>query len=68
MGPRGTKIMGLISYTLVTEPQSDSTLEHWWLAARDRVRMVDRPRFDAFVLLTAWMLWKQRNARVFGNL
>jgi hypothetical protein len=27
----------------------------------------DRKSFDTLVLLTAWRLWKQRNARVFGN-
>jgi hypothetical protein len=51
----------------IAEPQQDSKLEDWWIVARDFVRREDRRRFDAFMLLTAWMLWKQRNARVFGN-
>jgi hypothetical protein len=59
---------GLLAVNLhMVEPQQDSKLEDWWIAARDFVRREDRRRFDAFVLLTAWMLWKQRNARVFGN-
>ena len=30
--------------------------------------MIYRRRFDTLVILVAWKLWKQRNARVFGNL
>jgi hypothetical protein len=45
----------------------DSTLEAWWEAARQLVHKKDRRGFDALVMLTAWMLWKQRNARVFNN-
>jgi hypothetical protein len=49
------------------EPQVTDTLENWWLAARQRIRRADRRTFDTLTTLTAWMLWKQRNARVFGN-
>ena len=38
------------------------------MAARSRVRRKDRHRFDSLVILVAWLLWKQRNARVFGNI
>jgi hypothetical protein len=31
------------------------------------VRRIDRKRFDSMVISTAWTLWKQRNARAFGN-
>jgi hypothetical protein len=31
------------------------------------VRRFDRKRFDTMVICTAWTLWKQRNARAFGN-
>jgi hypothetical protein len=50
----------------LVEPTIDSTLETWCDAARQLVHKKDRP-FDALVMLTAWMLWKQRNARVFNN-
>jgi hypothetical protein len=49
------------------EPQRDSKLEDWWLENRSRIRWKDRRKFDTLTILTAWMLWKQRNARVFNN-
>jgi hypothetical protein len=50
------------------EPQQHANLERWWTEARKRVRKEDRRWFDTLVLLAAWTIWKQRNARVFGNL
>ncbi|KAK1617070.1 hypothetical protein QYE76_022587 [Lolium multiflorum] len=51
----------------IQEPGLDANLERWWTEARKRVRKLDRKRFDSMVIITAWTLWKQRNARVFGN-
>jgi hypothetical protein len=49
------------------EPTLDSNLEQWWSATRSRIRTSDRRKFDALIILIARTLWKQRNARVFGN-
>jgi hypothetical protein len=51
----------------LAEPQRSITFEDWWLATRGLIRKEDRKRFDSLVILVAWMLWKQCNARVFGN-
>jgi hypothetical protein len=51
----------------LVEPNTNSTLEAWWDAARQLVHKKDRRGFDSLVMLTSWMLWKQRNARVFNN-
>lgn len=52
---------------VIEGPQQDSNLETRWLTARSRVQRVDKRTFDTFTILTAWMLWNQRNERVFGN-
>jgi hypothetical protein len=48
----------------IQEPGLDSNLERWWTEARKRVRKLDRKRFDSMIIITAWTLWKQRNAGV----
>jgi hypothetical protein len=52
----------------IVEPNRDSSLESWWSSARELVRKKDRSSFDTLVILIAWQIWKQRNARVFGNI
>uniref|UniRef100_A0ACD5XAR4 Uncharacterized protein n=1 Tax=Avena sativa TaxID=4498 RepID=A0ACD5XAR4_AVESA len=49
------------------EPQRGSTLENWWLQAREGVVAADKRKFDTLVILVSWMLWKHRNSRVFEN-
>ena len=46
-------------------PAADAKLIEWWPDARCRVPKLQRKGFDSLVLLTVWMLWKERNARVF---
>ncbi|KAF2906924.1 hypothetical protein DAI22_12g057300 [Oryza sativa Japonica Group] len=40
----------------------------WWLTARKSVAKVDRKTFDAGVILVTWLIWKERNARVFDGI
>jgi hypothetical protein len=49
-------------------PLGEDKLEDWWLRSRQRVVSSRRKEFDARVMLTCWLIWKQRNARVFVNL
>ncbi|CAM0872787.1 unnamed protein product [Alopecurus aequalis] len=46
-------------------PVADAKLIDWWPDERRRVPKPQRKGFDSLVLLTVWMLWKERNARVF---
>jgi hypothetical protein len=48
-------------------PAGDQDLADWWLTQRRRVDATSRPVFDSIVLLVAWCVWKERNARVFGK-
>ncbi|WVZ91735.1 hypothetical protein U9M48_037868 [Paspalum notatum var. saurae] len=52
-------------HSLIPGPM-DSMMS-WWSSARKRVHKEFRKGFDALVLLSLWMIWKERNARVFGR-
>jgi len=45
----------------------DGDIADWWLLQRRRVDKASRPLFDSLLLLVAWSIWKERNARVFGR-
>jgi nicotinamide riboside kinase len=49
------------------DPGSTGNLQRWWTETHKRVRRIDRKRFDSMVICTAWTLWKQQNARAFGD-
>jgi hypothetical protein len=48
-------------------PTADDTLLDWWLRTRARFHDVLQKAFDTLVLLVSWMLWKERNRRVFDD-
>jgi hypothetical protein len=47
--------------------QAAQPLADWWLQARKRIRKEVRRSFDSLVVLTAWTIWLQRNARIFNG-
>ena len=49
-------------------PQVQDSLLDWWLHARSTVPNVLCRGFDCATLLTAWMIWKERNKRTFDKL
>jgi hypothetical protein len=51
----------------MADPGYTGNLQRWWTEARKRVRRIDRKHFDSMVICTVWTLWKQRNARAFGD-
>ncbi|XP_071683513.1 uncharacterized protein [Lolium perenne] len=52
----------------IADPGFVGNLQRWWTEARKRVRRCDMRRFDSMVNCTTWTIWKQRNARAFGNI
>ena len=48
-------------------PTADDTLLDWWLRTRARFHDDLQKAFDTLVLLVSWMLWKERNRRVFDD-
>lgn len=42
-------------------------LINWWYTARKTVHKQDRKTFDAGVILVTWLVWKERNARIFDG-
>jgi hypothetical protein len=51
----------------IEQLRMDSKFGDCWSRARAAVPMRNRRNFDALVILISRTLWKQRNARVFGN-
>ena len=51
----------------ITRPTENDNLLDWWLVARKGSVKANKRAFDTFVIVVAWALWKQRNARVFNR-
>ncbi|BAH94054.1 Os07g0663200 [Oryza sativa Japonica Group] len=45
--------------------QIDCSLIDWWFEARRCFRTGYREIFDAVLMLVCWLIWKERNARIF---
>jgi hypothetical protein len=48
-------------------PAAEEDMVTWWLRAWDQVPKSHLPIFDSLVLLTARVIWPQRNDRVFNT-
>ena len=48
-------------------PTTEDVLQNWWINTRQRFRGKQRKVVDSLITLVCWSIWKQRNARVFGN-
>ena len=51
----------------VRPPEAGDHLGAWWLGVRRALGKHGKREFDTLVILLAWHLWKQRNARAFNN-
>lgn len=48
-------------------PAGQPTLENFWISARQKVSFSRRRGLDSCIILTSWMIWKERNNRVFNK-
>jgi hypothetical protein len=48
-------------------PEHDDIFANWWVHSQKMVQKEKRKGFDSMVVMAAWMLWKERNDRVFNN-
>jgi len=49
-------------------PDTESTFfVTWWSAARKQILKDNRRCLDTLVILTSWLLWKERNDRTFDQ-
>lgn len=51
----------------LTPHTEELSLATWWTEARKQVHKSSRKTFDSMVVLVAWSLWLERNARTFGR-
>lgn len=47
--------------------QAGEGLIGWWMVARCHFRSRYRSNFDSVFALTCWLIWKERNARIFQH-
>jgi len=56
-----------IGWDAVSPSTNDQSLVVWWTSARKNIQKQDRQCFDTVVVLTCWMIWKERNNRIFDR-
>ncbi|GJN31673.1 hypothetical protein PR202_gn00025 [Eleusine coracana subsp. coracana] len=48
-------------------PTEESNMVDWWTTTRKLIHKDKRKGFDTLVILSWWLLWKERNSLVFNN-
>jgi hypothetical protein len=48
-------------------PLMDRSLREWWQHRRARMEGTNKTKLNSMVILVAWSIWRERNARVFDN-
>ena len=51
----------------IPHPSSTDTFVDWWLRTRVGFHGKQKRGFDSLIIVAAWSLWKQRNAKVFNR-
>lgn len=58
------RLLRSLGWQMLTPTRTDNTID-WWLRSRKRLGKDERRSFDTIFLLVSWLLWLERNARVF---
>jgi len=56
-----------VGWSTISPSSQDQWLVVWWIRARKCIHKEDRQCFDSVIILVCWMLWKERNDRVFNR-
>ena len=56
-----------IGWHSVSPTNQNSWVVDWWTLARKSIHKDERQCFDSMVTLMCWMLWKERNGRIFDQ-
>jgi hypothetical protein len=63
------RLLARLHLPITLAPTTDTTrLDDWWLHCATIVPKVIAVRWRSLALLTWWMLWKERNNRIFNNI
>lgn len=61
------RIRGWLGVDFPLPAEMATPLSDWWLTVRSRCRLSYRSDFDCLFMLICWIVWKERNARIFQN-
>uniref|UniRef100_J3L539 Uncharacterized protein n=1 Tax=Oryza brachyantha TaxID=4533 RepID=J3L539_ORYBR len=61
------KLRSWINVAILVPRDDEEDLTTWWNRARTVFRFRYRAAFDSLCLLVTWLIWKERNARMFNQ-
>jgi hypothetical protein len=63
-----SSVLGRVNLSASLSSSSNHlNLQDWWISVIDNLPSQLKDRWKSITLLTRWMLWKERNSRIFDN-